>query len=186
MTQTRRLTRCARAALFTPGRDRGGDAAARRARVDERPRNLAFTPRHSHLSKSAREACNAGVSGRVADATLASPPRPPGLRRGHLALPQAMPSLAEAIGWKSVCALLESLERTREKKLRAAKLQKFWAWAERTVGRPFADGETAVLKASLEVAVAISAAGQSGDGLPNCYSLVDTSAAHNARSASRY
>ena len=42
-------------------------------------------------------------------------------------------------------ALLESLERTREKKLRAAKLQKFWAWAERTVGRPFADGETAVL-----------------------------------------
>ena len=56
-----------------------------------------------------------------------------------------MPSLAEAIGWKSVCALLESLERTREKKLRAAKLQKFWAWAERTVGRPFADGETAVL-----------------------------------------
>ena len=56
-----------------------------------------------------------------------------------------MPSPPEAIGWKSVCALLESLERTREKKLRAAKLQKFWAWAERTAGRPFADGETAVL-----------------------------------------
>ena len=38
MTQTP-SHRCARAALFTPGRDRGGDAAARRARVDERPRN---------------------------------------------------------------------------------------------------------------------------------------------------
>ena len=88
------------------------------------------------LSRARDHSCNAGVSGRDARTRLSSlaaaatwpSPRPP-------STPQAMPLLAEAIGWKSVCALLESLERTREKKLSRSEAPEIRAWAERTVGR---------------------------------------------------